>query len=998
MAEILDRLTQALADRYAIEGEIGAGGMATVWRARDLRHRRPVAIKVLRPDLAETLGADRFAREIEIAAGLTHPHILPLHDSGNADGLLYYVMPYIEGESLRDRLAREGALPVPEAVRIFREIADALSAAHARGVVHRDIKPANVLISGGHALVADFGVARAVSEAGERGKLTTTGAAIGTPQYMSPEQASADPATDHRADIFAAGIIAYEMLTGTSPFEAPTTPAVFAALMTRTPAHPTRVRSAVPEPLGDLVLWCMEKEPSARPQSAAELLHRLDTITTPVTGVTAAGGAVAPRGRPRMTPARIAAVVALVAVGLFWAWRINGRRAQVEWARQVAVPEVLRLVGENQLREAAELAAEAERILGEDPILEPLWPRMTAPFHVVTDPPGAEVSYRPYEDPDAPWVSLGRTPYRNERFKMGAFRFRIELAGHEPVEQVRSFIPAEMHEVFKATEIDYLTDPSYVIDVTLAPLGRGEPGMLEVPGGQYMAVPVAGFGVIDPVEMPRFLIDRTEVTNAAYLEFVTAGAYSDSTFWTEPFLRAGARVPWRVAMADLVDATARPGPATWVLGRPPEGREAFPVGGVNWYEATAYCRWGGKSLPTLFHWARAAIPSSDSWIPFHMVLAAASNLESDGPVAVGSRDAIGVSGAQDLAGNVREWLSTPSGENRHFAGGAWNDPQYAIRDRVIASPWVRLPTDGFRCASYPDGPLPAQLLRSVDLPRQRLSGFTALPDAVFQPTRSVYAYDRSQPLAARVDSTSTSPSGAKIEWVSVDAAYGGRLPMRLHIPANAEPPYGAVIFFPGSNLLSAREITPEPQLPFLPQAGRVLVEPIYDGGFNRNDGRTQQRLQTQASRTTLFSHWVQDLGRAIDYLEQRPDVDASTVAYAGLSLGAGLAPLLLPYEPRFRAAILLSGGLSMGADQATLDYRAGLAGRLRLPLLMLGGRNDFANLITHQEALFRAFGTPDDQKRFRVYDAAHWPLPMNEVIREVVDFLDRYAKPGAGSR
>jgi pimeloyl-ACP methyl ester carboxylesterase len=277
---------------------------------------------------------------------------------------------------------------------------------------------------------------------------------------------------------------------------------------------------------------------------------------------------------------------------------------------------------------------------------------------------------------------------------------------------------------------------------------------------------------------------------------------------------------------------------------------------------------------------------------------------------------------------------------------------------------------------------------------QDLSSFTAMPDAVFDASTSLYAYDRSQPLAARVDSTLSSPTGAIVEWVSVDAAYGGRLPMRLHIPDDVEPPYGAVIFFPGSNLLASRRIG-VPQLTFLTRAGRILVEPIFDGGFNRNDGSTMQRLQSPAAATELMSHWVQDLGRAIDYLEQRPDVDATAIAYAGLSLGAGLAPRLLPYESRFRAAILLSGGFNPRANQESIDRIAAFAGRVRLPVLMLGGRDDFANPVSHQEALFRALGTPEDQKRFRVYDGAgHWPLPLNEVIRETVEFLDLYAPRG----
>src|SRR5213083_1403762 len=220
MADQLAHLKAALAARYALERELGRGGMATVYLARDLRHGRLVAIKVLRPEIAAALGPERFLREIQTAARLTHPHILPLHDSGEAAGSLFYVMPYIEGESLRDRLEREGQLPLEEALRISREVAAALSYAHSHDVVHRDIKPENILLSGGEAVVADFGIARAITAAA-RGKLTETGIAIGTPGYMSPEQGAASARVDERSDIYSLACVLYEMLAGEPPFTGP---------------------------------------------------------------------------------------------------------------------------------------------------------------------------------------------------------------------------------------------------------------------------------------------------------------------------------------------------------------------------------------------------------------------------------------------------------------------------------------------------------------------------------------------------------------------------------------------------------------------------------------------------------------------------------------------------------------------------------------------------------------------------------------------------------
>jgi TolB-like protein/tRNA A-37 threonylcarbamoyl transferase component Bud32 len=282
----LERLAAALADRYRIDRELGQGGMATVYLAEDIRHRRQVAIKVLRPDLAAALGPDRFMQEIEIAARLQHPHILGVFDSGSTEGFLYYVMPYVDGESLRERLSRQGELPVHEAVRLLSEIADALGHAHSRGVVHRDIKPENVMLSGRHALVMDFGVAKAVNEASGQNRLTTLGVALGTPAYMAPEQASADPHLDHRVDIYALGVMGYELLAGRAPFTGASPQQVLAAHVMQAPELLSMHRPSLSAALTNVIMKALEKRPADRWQTAEEMLAQLEPLATPSGGLT----------------------------------------------------------------------------------------------------------------------------------------------------------------------------------------------------------------------------------------------------------------------------------------------------------------------------------------------------------------------------------------------------------------------------------------------------------------------------------------------------------------------------------------------------------------------------------------------------------------------------------------------------------------------------------------------------------------------------------------
>ncbi len=323
----LEGLTKALAGRYRLDREIGSGGMATVYLAEDLRHDRKVAIKVLRPDLAASLGHERFHREVRIAAQLQHPNILPLLDSGEVDGFLYYVMPFIEGQSLRDKLDHEGELPIDDAVRILRDVVDALTEAHAHGVVHRDIKPENILLRGRHALVTDFGVAKALSEATDSTELTTAGIALGTPTYMAPEQATADPHIDHRVDIYAVGAVAYELLTGRALFTGPTPQTVLAAHWAESPEPVRKHRDTVPAALEALVLRCLEKKAADRWQSAEELHSALVALTTPGGGMTPVAEALPPppgrsRTMPTLLPATLAVAATLLGVGL-WSWLGN---------------------------------------------------------------------------------------------------------------------------------------------------------------------------------------------------------------------------------------------------------------------------------------------------------------------------------------------------------------------------------------------------------------------------------------------------------------------------------------------------------------------------------------------------------------------------------------------------------------------------------------------------------------------------------------------------
>ncbi len=660
MTDTFERLKAALADRYAIEREIGAGGMATVYLADDLKHHRKVAVKVLRPELAATLGAERFLREIEIAAGLTHPHILPVHDSGEADGFLYYVMPFVKGESLRDRIGRDGKLPIGDTIRLLRDVADGLAEAHRQGLVHRDVKPDNVMISGKHAVVADFGVAKAVTSATGAQALTTAGVSLGSPSYMSPEQAAAEP-VDHRTDIYALGVMGYELLAGRPPFVGPTTQAVLMAQLTADPEPVVDRRPDTPPALEQLIMKCLAKKPDDRWQSTDEVLQQLEAMATPSGGVPSLRVEAQPfvKGSPRRLLVRralIASPIVLAAAGLLV---VQQRRAGA--VRDLAA-QLQPAVDSGRMDEvytslrAADLPVSA-RGLGD--IAAVVGGRVT----LETEPPGAMVTLtRVAVTNDTDGISLDASPIRNHLAVAGDYIAHAQMTGYEDLSFL-IHVPAGDTVTFRRTLVNESWDAA---------------GMLLVDAGFVMG-PVADD--YPGQEIPAFLIDRYEVTNEAFMAFVADGGYRDRAFWPDTLLLQGVSVPFETAVQTFVDRTGIPGPRTWTGGTFANDRARHPVAGVSWYEAAAYAQWAGRLLPTLPQWWRAALGDVDRPYPWgsdFTTLDERANFSMMATTPVGRLSAgMGPYGAHDMAGNVREWLAGDPGAERYpTIGGSWQDPSY----------------------------------------------------------------------------------------------------------------------------------------------------------------------------------------------------------------------------------------------------------------------------------------------------------------------------------
>jgi dienelactone hydrolase len=424
------------------------------------------------------------------------------------------------------------------------------------------------------------------------------------------------------------------------------------------------------------------------------------------------------------------------------------------------------------------------------------------------------------------------------------------------------------------------------------------------------------------------------------------------------------------------------------VGRYPEGQGDLPVGGVSWHEALAYAAHAGRQLPTFHHWFRAAGARSI----FSDILQF-SNFSGEGPTPVGSHAGLSPWGSYDMAGNVREWVWNASGQRRYTLGGAWNDPTYLFSGPDALDPFDRSATLGFRCALYPTPP-PDAAFEPIERVFRDYADETPVDDAVFDAYRRLHSYDRG-PLEARVDSTDNSDERWRVENVSYNAAYGGeRIPARLLLPRDVEPPYQVVLYFPSSAPLSLRSsagrFRESANYGFLVRSGRAVLAPVFKEMYER---RSPPGPRGESFWRDTRIKWSQDVGRSLDYLEERADVDASRIAFQGLSLGANFGPVVTAVNPRFRAVVLVAGGLATAPLPPEID-RFHFAPRVHAPVLLINGRHDFlAPLETHQKPLLQLLPVPEDQKRLYVFEGGHVPPRWQEVVRETLDWLDHHMGP-----
>jgi hypothetical protein len=522
----------------------------------------------------------------------------------------------------------------------------------------------------------------------------------------------------------------------------------------------------------------------------------------------------------------------------------------------------------------------------------------------------------------------------------------------------------------------------------LAALQSAPPGMVFVPASKWGTF-VAFVGWLGPYKLPPFYIDRFEVTNREFQKFVDNGGYENKQYWPQSFTDNTRTLSWEQAIAEFRDSTGRPGPSTWAAGHYPEGKGDLPVGGVSWFEASAYAAFAGKELPVLSQWYTAA-PADTARYSIPM-----SDIDRTAAAPVGSYQGLGPFGTYDMVGNVREWVATSVDNGLHFIlGGSWRSPSYLATSSESESPFDRSDANGFRCVKNL-GTLPAGATSPVHRIERDFLHYKPASDSVFEAYKLLYAYPKT-PLNAVSGGVVRETADWRQEKVSFDTGYRGeRMSAYLFLPKNVRAPYQTVIFFPSArveiipNSAGGRDLGDLQFFDYILQSGRAVMYPIYENTYERT---VKFSLPGGSQNIQITTDWYKDVARSLDYLETRPDIDRKNFAYMGVSMGSAegiIAATLL--QDRLKAAIFLDGGYFLdppppGGDQA--DF----APRMKKPVLMVNGRYDYVfSVDKSQNPLFTMLGTAPEDKRHILLDTPHDVTEQRPVlVRSVLDWLDRY--------
>jgi serine/threonine protein kinase/formylglycine-generating enzyme required for sulfatase activity len=1024
-----DLLADASADlegrqmgHYKVISQIGKGGMGVVYLAEDKRLGRKVALKILPSYFTrDNQRVRRFEQEARAASALNHPNILMIFDIGQVEALPFIATEFIEGETLRARLARDG-LSIDEAIDLSIQVASALAAAHQAGIVHRDIKPENIMLRpDGYVKVLDFGLAKLTeqrarasnSTAPTMGQIDTApGTVVGTASYLSPEQARGLD-VDARADIFSFGVVIYEMVAGHPPFQGETTSDVIAAILKEEPRALSEEAGNVPDELQQIITKALRKDKEARYQTAKQMLDDLTRLrkeleveeriksrasgetarTTSASGVRATGIIETRRnsfitGRNGLAVA-CAAIIAATALFFYW------RSANVKWARE-QLPRVEEMAAASDYFQAYDLAVRARNYLPDDPTLDRLMPIISDHLSVVTEPAGASVYLKRFAPDEAgnypARLLVGTTPLTHQQIARGSYVLYLEKEGYATITRTVSGMPARYGG--RVTSIP----PAINLKETMMERERVPDRMAYVPGGDYRLVswdrPTEMRVRLDP-----YFIDKFEVSNQEFKEFINAGGYIKKQFWKYPFVKAGKTLSWEEAIKEFKDRTGLPGPRSWSNQTYPDQKQDHPVTDICWYEAAAYAEFRGKQLPTVFQWEKAARDGKTSFMSPIMPWGVLSeptthraNFKGEGTVPVSSFE-FGISpyGTSNMAGNVTEWCLNRMDEGNIASGGSWDDLYYSFGYHGRFPGFYSSSKLGFRCALNVEGATSDQGAWPITAERA-IPRYDPVSEGEYKKLLAYFAYPKTALNAQVVEVKETDEW--RMEKITFDSTAGDRAVAYLYLPKNYPAPFQVIHCVPPSGV-EARAYTLaqfiERELrPFI-KSGRAVLGVAIKGYHEREyPADYTSPSPTRVEFRDQLVEWVTDLRRGLDYLETRPDIDARRINYMSMSPG-GFKLMMPAIDSRYRSVLITGASIEPDAPQRIPEANPiNFVSRIRPPKLMMHGRYDeVAAFRTESEPLYKLLGEP---KQLSLYDGGH--IPDREIfVPESIQWLDKTLGP-----
>ncbi len=987
---------------YRIIKPLGAGGQGEVFLAKDLGLKRTVAIKFLPPETqADSNAGRRFRREAQAVAALSHPNICAIHKIDKSENREFIVMQYAMGETLSARLKR-GKLNFQIALDIAIQIADALAAAHAHNVIHRDIKPANIIVSDNNQVtILDFGLAKIQEEKKKRERdkepenttspdhlisshlLTESGAVMGTVAYMSPEQARGQK-TDGRTDIWSLGVCLYEMTAGKNPFFRENLAETFAAILSFEPTF-----ADIPPTFAEIINKTLRKNADERYKTAKDLLADLRELRNEISfeenlrshDLSFEKFAPKKNGFGWKQIALASFVLAVLAVG---SWFFVKNR-NINWMRE-NIKKVEELAKADKTFEAYDLALQIKKYLPADENLTKLMPLISDNLSVKSDVSGAKVYLRRFQaDINGKFperIFLGETPIEKLEIPRGQYLLYVEKEGFAPfVRSISGRLP------------DYTTDliwmPPLEISAKLIEAEKVPDRMVFVPAGEYKLVSYTR-PTEKTVPLGDFFIDKFEVSNADFKEFITSGGYSRKEFWQNRFLKDGKEISFEEAMKSFKDRTELSAPRSWTNQEFPAGKANFPVTDITWFEAAAYAKFRGKDLPTIFQWEKAArdgkFDEGFNTMPWGLSRDADSteflaNFRGSQTVAVDSFE-FGASpyGALNTAGNAAEWLSNKRNGNVLVSGGAWGEKPYLFGYYADFPPTYASNKVGFRLVKN----LSENMNGAEDLPPIEIPVYKSSSETDFKKYLVHYAYDKT-PTEAEIIETIETDSWTR-EKISFTGADRERAIAYLYLPKNAPRPVQVVHWIPAADVplgFSSLPHSIEDLLSPVIKSGRAVFAVVLKG-YNERPRPADYEFPKATSveyRKEIVSR-VTDWRRGIDYLETRNDINTNKLAFLGLSSGANQGFILTAIEKRYRSVAFVGFGYRpVWSNWIAEANIVNFAPHIIHPKLLLKGRYDEAHpLKTETEPIFSLFREP---KHIRIVESGHVPPP--EIFAPIIN-------------